>query len=139
MDKNSFINSADKYLYGLSKLARFNNKTLKDLYLLSIIGVLQDYSCWYDLSQEDYDKLEELSQCIILNNTDLDLYEGQTDMYTNVNTPQKIYSWQNVLNGAQNVVTIETNYMKFEDNSYSNQEFEGRINTEPNSNCEQLK
>lgn len=136
MDKNSFISSADKYLYGLSKLARFNNKTLKDLYLLSIIGVLQDYSCWYELPQEDYDKLEELSQCIILNNTDLDLYEGQTDMYTNVNTPQKIYSWQNVLNNAQNVVTIETNYMKFEDNSYSNQEFEGRINKEPNSNCE---
>jgi hypothetical protein len=40
MDKQSFITSVDKYLYGMKKLARYDLNTTKDLFLLSIIGTL---------------------------------------------------------------------------------------------------
>lgn len=139
MDKNSFITSTDKYLYGMSKLARYDKKTLKDMFLLSIIGTLQDWGCWYDLDEGSFSKLEELSECIILNNPDLELFSPQSfDYYTNVNTPQTSYSWRRMFDNCNtsNIDEVETDYMQMEDSSYSNQETGGRINKEPKNNCE---
>ena len=93
--KNSFITSADKYLYGLSKLARYDFRTLQDLFLLSVIGTIKDMACWYEVCQKDVDRLSELERCIIINNTDLELYEAEDNtLYTNVNTAQTIFNWQ---------------------------------------------
>ena len=125
MDKQSFINSTDKYLYGMQKLARYDLTTTRDLFLLSIIGTLQDWACWYDLSDCEYKHLEELSQCIIINNPDLELYNPTSyNTYTNVNTPQTDYSW--IVNDI-NPIEIETGYILRENSDYLNFEEHNRV------------
>lgn len=125
MDKNSFIESMDKYLYGMQKLARYDLNTTKDLFLLSIIGTLQDWACWYELGDCEYEHLEKLSQCIILNNPDLELYNPVNyNTYTNVNTPQTDYSW--TLNDIEPTI-IDTYYILRENSDYLNFEQHNRV------------
>lgn len=125
MDKQSFINSTDKYLYGMQKLARYDLTTTRDLFLLSIIGTLQDWACWYELGDCEYEHLEKLSQCIILNNPDLELYNPVNyNTYTNVNTPQTDYSW--TLNDIEPTI-IDTYYILRENSDYLNFEQHNRV------------
>jgi hypothetical protein len=120
--KNSFITSADKYLYGLSKLARYDFRTLQDLFLLSVIGTMKDMACWYEVDQKSIDHLSELEKCIIINNTDLELYEAEdTTLYTNVNTAQTIFNWQRNFDreGVQIIDDPADEVMLMEDNTLS--------------------
>lgn len=135
MDKQSFINSVDKYLYGMQKLARYDFNTTKDLFLLSIIGTLQDWGCWFDLSEEEYNHLSELSKCIILNNSDLELYSpSQLGVYTNVNTPQTDYSWTRNFDNKNVKVDgmLDSFYILFEDGIYTDFESSNNILQEHN-------
>lgn len=135
MDKQSFITSVDKYLYGMKKLARYDLNTTKDLFLLSIIGTLQDWSCWFELSDCEYNHLSELAKCIVINNSDLELYQPeQLGVYTNVNTPQTDHSWTRNFDNknVKSTGSLNSYYILFEDGVYTDFENENNIIQEKN-------
>lgn len=129
MIKESFIESASNYLHGMKRYARYDSGTLKDLFLLSIIGTLKDWACWYDLSDCEYKHLEELQKCIILNNSDLTLYEVPKNVYTNVNTPQTDFSWRENYN-PNHIDTFDSWHILFEDGIHIDFETIDRVTQE---------
>ena len=94
---NSIIDSTVKYLDNLQYLAKQDTKTAKDIYLLNIINDVYNQTDWYEVTESNKIKIRKIMDDIILNNSNLVL-PTQTfgTTYSNVNTPQTIYTWQKV-------------------------------------------
>lgn len=94
---NSIIDSTVKYLDNLQYLAKQDTKTAKDIHLLNIINDVYNQTDWYEVTESNKIKIRKIMDDIILNNSNLVLPTqtfGKT--YSNVNTPQTIYTWQKV-------------------------------------------
>ena len=94
---NSIIDSTVKYLDNLQYLAKQDTKTAKDIHLLNIINDVYNQTDWYEVTESNKIKIRKVMDDIILNNSNLVLPTqtfGKT--YSNVNTPQTIYTWQKV-------------------------------------------
>lgn len=94
---NSIIDSTVKYLDNLQYLAKQDTKTAKDIHLLNIINDVYNQTDWYEVTESNKIKIRKVMDDIILNNSNLVLPTqrfGTT--YSNVNTPQTIYTWQKV-------------------------------------------
>lgn len=94
---NSIIGSTVKYLDNLQYLAKQDTKTAKDIHLLNIINDVYNQTDWYEVTESNKIKIRKVMDDIILNNSNLVLPTqtfGKT--YSNVNTPQTIYTWQKV-------------------------------------------
>lgn len=94
---NSIIDSTVKYLDNLQYLAKQDTKTAKDIHLLNIINDIYNQTDWYEVTESNKIKVRKVMDDIILNNSNLVLPTqtfGKT--YSNVNTPQTIYTWQKV-------------------------------------------
>lgn len=94
---NSIIDSTVKYLDNLQYLAKQDTKTAKDIHLLNIINDVYNQTDWYEVTESNKIKIRKVMDDIILNNSNLVL-PTQTfgTTYSNVNTPQTIYTWQKV-------------------------------------------
>lgn len=94
---NSIIDSTVKYLDNLQYLAKQDTKTAKDIHLLNIINDIYNQADWYEVTESNKIKVRKVMDDIILNNSKLVL-PTQTfgTTYSNVNTPQTIYTWQKV-------------------------------------------
>lgn len=94
---NSIIDSTVKYLDNLQYLAKQDTKTAKDIHLLNIINDVYNQTDWYEITESNKIKIRKVMDDIILNNSNLVL-PTQTfgKAYSNVNTPQTIYTWQKV-------------------------------------------
>ena len=94
---NSIIDSTVKYLDNLQYLAKQDTKTAKDIHLLNIINDVYNQTDWYEITESNKIKVRKVMDDIILNNSNLVL-PTQTfgTTYSNVNTPQTIYTWQKV-------------------------------------------
>lgn len=94
---NSIIDSTVKYLDNLQYLAKQDTKTAKDIHLLNIINDIYNQADWYEVTESNKIKVRKIMDDIILNNSNLVL-PTQTfgTTYSNVNTPQTIYTWQKV-------------------------------------------
>ena len=94
---NSIIDSTVKYLDNLQYLARQDTKTARDIHLLNIINDVYNQTDWYEVTESNKIKIRKVMDDIILNNSNLVL-PTQTfgTTYSNVNTPQTIYTWQKV-------------------------------------------
>jgi hypothetical protein len=94
---NSIIDSTVKYLDNLQYLAKQDTKTAKDIHLLNIINDVYNQTDWYEVTESNKIKVRKVMDDIILNNSNLVL-PTQTfgTTYSNVNTPQTIYTWQKV-------------------------------------------
>lgn len=94
---NSIIDSTVKYLDNLQYLAKQDTKTARDIHLLNIINDVYNQTDWYEVTESNKIKIRKIMDDIILNNSNLVL-PTQTfgTTYSNVNTPQTIYTWQKV-------------------------------------------
>ena len=94
---NSIIDSTVKYLDNLQYLAKQDTKTARDIHLLNIINDVYNQTDWYEVTESNKIKVRKVMDDIILNNSNLVL-PTQTfgTTYSNVNTPQTIYTWQKV-------------------------------------------
>lgn len=94
---NSIIDSTVKYLDNLQYLAKQDTKTARDIHLLNIINDVYNQTDWYEVTESNKIKIRKVMDDIILNNSNLVL-PTQTfgTTYSNVNTPQTIYTWQKV-------------------------------------------
>lgn len=93
----SIVSSTVKYLYNLQYLARVDKKSLTDLFDLQIIQSTYDWGIWTEKSEVDKRKLEILMSTIINRNPNLTFVKTQFNTYyTNVNTPQTIWTWQRI-------------------------------------------
>ena len=92
---NSIIDSTVKYLDNLQYLAKQDNQTMRDIHLLNIINDVYNQTDWYEVTESNKIKIRKVMDDIILNNSNLVL-PTQTfgTTYSNVNTPQTIYTWQ---------------------------------------------
>ena len=94
---NSIIDSTVKYLYNLQYLAKQDTKTAKDIHLLNIINDVYNQTDWYEVTESNKIKIRKVMDDIILNNSNLVLPTQTFEKtYSNVNTPQTIYTWQKV-------------------------------------------
>lgn len=93
---NSLIDSIHKHIYELQYLAKNNKNTLRDLNAFKILHNLYSWADWYSVNEKDKVKLLRLMDCLILRNSDLVLpiIIPSCKFYSNVNTPQTIYTWQ---------------------------------------------
>ena len=107
---NAFIDSSLQYLNKLQYLARRDIKTLKDLSLLDIILDVYNKADWYEVSENDKIKLQKLLDCIYLRNPNLTLPTViPGTFYSNVNTPQTIWTWQRIWDNLDVIVSdVET-------------------------------
>jgi len=98
---NSIIDSTVKYLDNLQYLAKQDTKTAKDIHLLNIINDVYNQTDWYEVTESNKIKVRKVMDDIILNNSNLVL-PTQTfgTTYSNVNTPQTIYTWQKVYDNS---------------------------------------
>ena len=94
---NSIIDSTVKYLDNLQYLAKQDTKTAKDIHLLNIINDVYNQTDWYEITESNKIKIRKVMDDIILNNSNLVLPTQTFEKtYSNVNTPQTIYTWQKV-------------------------------------------
>ena len=94
---NSIIDSTVKYLDNLQYLAKQDTKTAKDIHLLNIINDVYNQTDWYEVTESNKIKIRKVMDDIILNNSNLVLPTQTFEKtYSNVNTPQTIYTWQKV-------------------------------------------
>lgn len=102
---NSIIDSTVKYLYNLQYLAKQDTKTAKDIHLLNIINDVYNQTDWYEVTESNKIKIRKVMDDIILNNSNLVLPTQTFEKtYSNVNTPQTIYTWQKVY--AQSILIL---------------------------------
>ena len=110
MDKYSevIITSTKKYVDDLEYIAKDNKKLLKDLYQLFILNNMVDWSCTYDIDESCKSKLVKWMNDIINKNPELPNLPYTDKYYSNVNTPQDIYTWASLSHDmtAVNYLTI---------------------------------
>lgn len=95
---NSFIDSLSQYLYKLQYLAASDRITLRALNSFKIFHWLYEWADWFEVSEKDKIKIEKLMNCLILRNSNLVLptIDPLCIYYSNVSSPQTIYTWQNL-------------------------------------------
>lgn len=94
---DAYIDSAKFYLYKLSYLAKQDPGTLKDLSLLEIILQIYNWADWFVVSENDKIKIQKLLDCIYFRNPNLVLPKVIPGIfYSNVSTPQTIWTWQRI-------------------------------------------
>lgn len=94
---NSLIDSATKYLFNLEYLGNNDRVTLRALGTFKILHQLYSWADWFEVCEDKKIKMEQLINCIIMRNSNLILptiIPGP--YYSNVSTPQTIYTWQKV-------------------------------------------
>jgi len=105
---NSVIDSTINYLYALQYLGSDNKKTLRDIHTLGIISNVYNWADWFEIAETYKNKLKKFMDCIIMRNSDLvlpSIIPGT--YYSNVSSPQTIWTWQRVYDNL-NVRTHET-------------------------------
>lgn len=112
---NAFIDSSIQYLFNLRKLARQDAQTLKDLSTLEILLQVYNWADWFEVSENDKIHIQKLLDCIYLRNPKLVLPTViPGTYYSNVSTPQTIWTWQRIwdnLDGTIGIVPGETYYI----------------------------
>jgi hypothetical protein len=104
---NAIINSTVKYLDNLQYLAKQDTKTAKDIHLLNIINDVYNKADWYEIPESSKIKIRKVMDEIILNNSNLVLpIQTFGTSYSNVNTPQTIYTWQKVYDQLTLTLTL---------------------------------
>ena len=94
---NSLINSAKNYFDGLQYLGKENNILRKDLLLYVVVNQWYNWAEWFEVSEEDKIKLQKFMDCLIRNNPGLEYLSTLSCIYySNVNTPQTIWTWQKI-------------------------------------------
>jgi hypothetical protein len=94
---NSLIDSIEDYIYKLQYLGTNNKTTLRALNTFKIFHQLYIWADWYEVSENDKIKIEQLINCLILRNSNLVLPTiTPGTYYSNVNTPQTLHTWQRV-------------------------------------------
>ena len=94
---NSLIDSTKAYLFNLEYLANNDKITLRALGTFRILHQLYNWADWFEVSEKDKINIEKLINCIILRNSNIVLptiIPGP--YYSNVSTPQTIFTWQKV-------------------------------------------
>lgn len=104
---NSFIDSVYDFLEKLQYLGRNDPKLVKTLALFKIFHWLYSWADWYEITEANKIKLEELINCLIMRNSDLVLpYIEAQSFYSNVNSPQNMWTWRILeTNGVLQTVT----------------------------------
>jgi len=94
---NSLLDSIKKYLFNLEYLANDDKITLRALGTFKILHQLYSWADWFEVCEDRKIKMEQLINCIIMRNSNLvlpNIIPGP--YYSNVSTPQTIYTWQKV-------------------------------------------
>lgn len=108
--KNSIVSSISQYLHNLQYLAKNSSKTTQDIMLLIICDKIYTWADWYQVSQNEQARLQNLRKTIINNNTDLvDDIILTNEFYKNVNTPQTINTWERIYDNPL-VQTFDTKF-----------------------------
>ena len=91
----SLIQSIEDYVYGMQYFALNKRITLRALGTYRILHWLYNWADWYEVSEPNKLKIEELMNCIVLRNSALVLPEviPQT-FYSNVSSPQNMWTWR---------------------------------------------
>lgn len=113
MDKYSevIITSTKKYVDDLEYIAKDNKKLLKDLYQLFILNNMVDWSCTYDIDESCKSKLVKWMNDIINKNPELPNLPYTDKYYSNVNTPQTMYTWNSLDNSfSTTILQVITNF-----------------------------
>ena len=97
---NSLIDSTINYLYNLRYLASDDKITLRALNTYKMLLQVYNWADWFEVSEQDKKKIENLINCVILRNSNIVLptINSNSNYYSNVNTPQTIHTWQKVYN-----------------------------------------
>lgn len=100
---NSFIDSSHVFINKLFYLGANDLITLKALDLLKMILQIYNWAEWFEVSEKNKRKLEQIMDCIILRNSNLILPTIVPDClhYSNVSTPQTMYTWQEICSNEE--------------------------------------
>lgn len=105
----SLIDSAKKYVHKLQYLADNNKSTLKAINTLKMLHQIYQWANFRGEKEEFKQELRELMHCIITGNSNLVLPEIiPGPEYSNVNTPQTIYTWQDVYGNVKPYEPVTT-------------------------------
>lgn len=96
---NSIITSTKQCIDNLRYLAEDDQKTLRDIHTLGILNNVYNWTEWYEVSEDDKMKIQKFMDCILLNNSKLTLpIINPSSIYSNTNTPQTLWTYQNLWN-----------------------------------------
>ena len=110
MDKfsKSLIDSSLKYLKDLQYLAKEDNKTVNDLFNLTIINNVYEWACWFGITEEQNQTIQKTMNNILNRNKNLTITNNTPfKYYKNVGLPQTIWTWQRVYDNL-NVNTVNS-------------------------------
>lgn len=106
---DSLIYSIENYMNKLEYLGRNKRTELRALNSYKILHWLYSWADWYEVSEYDKLKIEELMNCLILRNSHLVLPEIQPQsFYSNVSSPQNMWTWQ-IITGNSNTTPVAGN------------------------------
>lgn len=95
------INNSLKQLYNTEYFAKYDLPTIKAINYLIIVHNIYNWTNWFEIDTKTRKSLETLMNDIILSNSEILLDQQLHELvYTNVNTPQTIYDWQDINNIA---------------------------------------
>lgn len=94
MYSNTITTGIMSYLRGLSILAKEDDKVLKDLINLIIVQTVYDWAPDFSVSETAKIKMRNIIQCIFAKNPKLPFLNTSETVYTNVNLPQTLSTWQ---------------------------------------------
>lgn len=113
MDKYSetIIESARTYIENLQYVGKHDQKLLNDIYDLMILNHLLDWACTYDIDYQYEIILKRWMDKIINANPLLYKWPFVATGYSNVNTPQTMYTWDSLDNSfSTTILQVITNF-----------------------------
>lgn len=115
----SLIDSIEDYVYKLQYLGHNKRTTIRALNTYKILHWLYSWADWYEVSEADKLKIEELMNCLILRNSTLVLPIIQPELfYSNVSSPQNMWTWR-ILSDENNGGEINTKTLTIQSNGQS--------------------
>lgn len=103
---DAFIDSAKQYIHNLRYLAKRDPVTLRDISLLEMLLQVYNWAEWFEVAENDKIKIQKLLDCIYLRNPHLVLPHVIPGVYySNVSTPQTIWTWQRVWDNLEGVTS----------------------------------
>lgn len=105
----SLIESARIYVHKLQYLAVNNRTTLRAINTLKMLHQIYGWAVAMNASESIKESIQELMHCVILGNSNLvmpEIIPGPE--YSNVNTPQTEYTWQDVYGTTYETLTPST-------------------------------
>lgn len=116
----SLIDSIEDYIVKLQYLGRNKRTTLRALNTYKIFHWLYSWADWYEISEENKLKIEELMNCIILRNSAIILPVIEPEsFYANVSSPQNIWTWRIITESSSTNPTTGTKILTIQSSNPS--------------------